>query len=93
MSQEEPKRLIKNIDAKPCGCRITEYSDNSKVIAPCVPCGLNAVAESIHIACQNFYSGMRQASQALAAVATTIRSAHNSAALEAAVKHPLRPVP
>lgn len=49
MSEEPKKRIIKNVDAKPCGCRITEYSDGAKMIAPCVPCGLNAAATSLSL--------------------------------------------
>jgi uncharacterized protein YoaH (UPF0181 family) len=92
---DKPARIIKNVDAKPCGCRITEYSDGAKMIAPCVPCGLNAVAESLHAAAQQFAMGMSQAAQALAAVATTIRAAHTDAALAHAARsavHPLKPV-
>lgn len=88
---KSPARIIKNVDAKPCGCRITEYSDGVKMIAPCVPCGLNAAAEAMHAAAQQFAGAMATAAQALAATATTIRQAHNQAAVEAAVARGVGP--
>jgi hypothetical protein len=87
----KPARIIKNVDAKPCGCRITEYSDGAKMIAPCVPCGLNAAAESLHHAAQAF-QGLAQAAQALAAVATTIRAQQQAPLLDHAARSALRPV-
>jgi hypothetical protein len=94
---EEPKppsQLVKSIDRKPCGCSITEYSDGRKLIAPCVPCGLNASAQSL----RNAAEAMAQGADALSAVALTIRTAHHAAdagAIEAAVRKSasaLRPV-
>lgn len=83
---EKPARIIKNVDNKPCGCRITEYSDGVKMIAPCIPCGLNAAAESLHAAAQQFAQGIAQAAQALAAVATTIKLAQHAPVLDAAAR-------
>lgn len=90
---EKPARVIKNVDHKPCGCRITEYSDGVKMIAPCVPCGLNAAAEALHAAGQNFAASLSNAAQALAAVATTIKVSQlpPSAALEDAVRKAAAP--
>lgn len=101
MSNDEPTppqapRIIKSVNASPCGCRVTEYSDGAKLIAPCVPCGLNAAAESIHAACQQFAANMSNAAQALAAVATTIRNQQSAAIVNEAARnaaHNLRSVP
>jgi hypothetical protein len=88
-------QIVKNIDRKPCGCAITEYGDGRKLISPCVPCGLNASAQSMREAA----SALAQSADALSAVALTIRSAHQAAdadAIQNAVKKavmPLRSVP
>jgi len=75
MSEKKNKRIVKNQGGKPCGCRMTEYSDGSKEIAPCPPCGLFAAGEALG-----------QASQALMAAASTLRASASAAAMGDAVK-------
>jgi hypothetical protein len=69
------QRIVKNQGAKPCGCQMTEYSDGSKVIAPCPPCGLFAAGEALG-----------QASQALMAAASTLRASQQAAMVDNAIK-------
>lgn len=68
-------KIIKSVGDKPCGCRITEYSDGSKLYAPCVPCGLFAVADNLN---QSAVS-QQQAAQALASVATRMQQMQTAA--------------
>ena len=69
--EKEKERVIKNQERKPCGCVYTEFADGSKQIAPCVPCGIEAVAHHL---------GM--ASQAMAAVAMALRVAQAQASMK-----------
>jgi hypothetical protein len=62
--EKKPSTTVLNVEKHPCGCKVTEYSDKRKEIAPCVPCGLFSTAQAL-----------RTASEALAAVATTIKDA------------------
>lgn len=48
---------------------MTEYSDGSKMLAPCQPCGLYASARSM----ANAAYALGEAADALAAVATTLK--------------------
>lgn len=70
----EPK-LVKNQGTKPCGCSMTEFSDGTRQIAPCMPCGLFASGEA-----------MIQAAQALMAVATTLKASRDAAMVDNAVR-------
>lgn len=95
MTEEAPKtpptRIIKNTQRKPCGCVITEFSDGQGQLAPCVPCGLQAMSHHLVQAAQ----AMMQAGHALAATAESIRRAEAQAVLESAAQagaHRLRPV-
>lgn len=72
MSEEQPKKpsqIVVGREEKPCGCVVTEYSDKVKQLAPCVPCGLAAAAQSIHQCAQ----ALANAADAMLAVATTVR--------------------
>ncbi len=64
---KEPSRLVVNQSEQPCGCVMTEYSDGARVLAPCVPCGLNAAAQTMAQAGQL----MMRTADALGAVAHT----------------------
>lgn len=71
MTQEapkEPSRIVVNQTEQPCGCVLTEYTDG-KVLAPCVPCGLNAAAG----AAAQMANNMMQLANTLGAVAATFR--------------------
>jgi len=70
------KRVVKNTGHKPCGCRMTEYADGTKEIAPCPPCGLFAAGEALG-----------QASQALMAAASTLRAGQDAAMVNTAAKN------
>lgn len=69
------KRVVKNQEDRPCGCTVTEYSDGHKVYAPCVPCGLFAVADHL-----------RTAGEALAAVAGRMQRIGNQNQMQAAAR-------
>lgn len=73
-------RIVKSVDERPCGCVITTFSDDAQQYAPCVACGLYAVAE--HLA---------QAGQALASVATRIQGVKNQASMAEAVSKVIKP--
>lgn len=77
---KEDKQIIKSVDDRPCGCRITVYASGSEMLAPCVPCGLFAVANNLN-----------QASQALAAVATRFQQMQNAAQMQQAISKVVRP--
>lgn len=85
-----PSPVIKSESVQPCGCRVTEFGDGTKQLAPCVPCGLFAVAR----AASNAGAQLQQAADALAATATTMRNQLNMIVTENAVKaaSKLRPV-
>jgi hypothetical protein len=61
-------------ELKPCGCHVTEYSDDTVGIQHCPACGILEAAES-----------MNRAAQALAGVAGFLKKAHNDKSLAAAV--------
>jgi len=44
---EETRPLVKNQKHKPCGCVITELSNDTTQMSPCVPCGLMEVARAM----------------------------------------------
>lgn len=65
---QKTKKIVTNTDRKPCGCVIETHSDKTKLVHPCVPCGLNDAAMCLSQSAQ----AMNTAAQALSAVATTI---------------------
>lgn len=78
MTKPNEERVIKHQDRQPCGCVITEYADGSKMIAPCVPCGLAHTSRFLAQAA----AAIGQAAQALDATATTIRAQQSVATLK-----------
>jgi hypothetical protein len=71
MTQESPSeapRIVVNQTEQPCGCVLTEYNDG-KVLAPCIPCGLNAAAG----AAAQAGNQLMQLANALGAIAATAR--------------------
>ena len=75
---EETRPLVKNQKHKPCGCVITELSNDTTQMSPCVPCGLMEVARA-----------MGSIGQILAAVATRIQVDRDQWSIEDAVKKSL----
>lgn len=65
-----PTRIVKDTQAKPCGCVVTEYADNTAEISPCPPCGIYDAARALNAA-----------ASALAAVATRLRAENGRAAV------------
>ena len=84
---EEQSKIVTNVENRPCGCRVTTYSDDSQQLQPCPPCGLMTVANHQHAAAMQ----MEQAAQALAATANSLRQMQ-SAALAAEMQDAVRRV-
>ena len=76
--------MIKKTDRKPCGCTLTEYDNGRKLFAPCIPCGLMRAGHALARAGTWWHrrQALREAGNALAAVATTINRAADHAQRE-----------
>jgi len=70
--------MIKSQKTKPCGCILTEMSNDTTQMSPCVPCGLMEVARA-----------MGSIGQILAAVATRIQVDRDNTDINIAVKKSL----
>jgi len=77
MSEETPP-IIKSQMRKPCGCIITELSNETTQMSPCVPCGMMEAARAL-----------ASVGQILAAVATRMRVERDSTDIDVAVKKSL----
>ncbi len=66
----EPK-----VEHLPCGCITVKNPDGTNLYAPCVPCGLFRTAKALEKAAGWWgrRKALREASQSLAAVATTVQ--------------------
>lgn len=78
---EEPSKIVKNEETKPCGCHVVVYSDETAMVTPCIPCGLMECAGALN-----------GAAQALAAVGNRLRMEQNQAAMAQAVQAASRKV-
>jgi hypothetical protein len=79
--QPSSVRLVTSNENRPCGCVMTEYSDKTRSLQPCPPCGLMASSRHFEKAAQEL--GM--ASQALGAVAQALRGLQNEAQIGGAI--------
>lgn len=70
--ESEKKSVVAGIENKPCGCILTTYSDGTRTLNPCPPCGLLDVAQSLS-----------RAAEALAAVSNRLRQEQSRAATAA----------
>jgi hypothetical protein len=76
------EKIISGEEERPCGCRITTYSDESQMFSPCVPCGTYATAKHIHDAGKSLHAEktrdagehLAMAAEAFAAVATRMQA-------------------
>jgi len=85
-TENEPAVQIKDVKTNPCGCKLTEFEDGSRLYHPCPPCGIFQAAESMQDASKALRSRwpfgrrkqaavhVQRAAMAFAAVATTLQN-------------------
>lgn len=79
--QDPSKKIVKKVEERPCGCRVTIFSDDNKLYSPCVPCGMFAVADNLN-----------NAAQAMAAIATRLQGEQQQAQANKALADAARKV-
>ena len=72
----ESEAIVSSEKQHPCGCIMTTMSNGRQILAPCPPCGIAEAAKSL-----------RNAADALLAVATTMKRSAASSALAQEIRN------
>ena len=56
MSKDKKDPIIVKEGPQPCGCYVTEFSDDTKLVQFCLVCGMMEAAQALNVAAQAFGS-------------------------------------
>ena len=68
-TQQPPKPVVVSEQAQPCGCFITQYSNNTANVRPCPPCAMKEAARHLSLAANALQAGANRWAEEQAAAA------------------------